>query len=92
MQIERIPDPDGSDAAKSTTEEDVQAQRAVLAVVLDQHPAVLTSLELIRELGSEEADRFTRAIRDLGGAGLLRGESESVLPTRAALHFDSLRP
>lgn len=72
-------------------EQDAQAQDAVLGVVLDQHPAALTGDEIAHEFGDGEGDRIERAIRDLAAAGLLRREGESVLPTRAALHFDSLQ-
>lgn len=72
-----------------TESDDASAQRAVLAFVLDQHPATLTICEIAREV-SEEGDDAERAIRDLVGAGLLRCEGASVLPTRAALHADRL--
>lgn len=68
--------------------EDDRAQRAVLSLVLDEHPATLASEEVEREIGPDDATR--RALRDLTGVGLLRQEGASVLPTRAALHFDRL--
>jgi predicted transcriptional regulator len=77
---------------ETTVEQDAQVQDAVLGVVLDQHLAALTTEEIAREFGDGEGDRIERAIRDLVAAGLLRREGESVLPTRAAIHFDSLRP
>jgi hypothetical protein len=72
-----------------TESEDARTQRAVLALVLDQHPATLTICEVAREFNGE-GDEAERAIRDLVGAGLLRCEGTSVLPTRAALHADRL--
>jgi hypothetical protein len=63
-----------------------------MGVVFDHHPAVLSNAEILREFGDGEADRVERAIRDLAGAGLLRREGQSILPTRAALHFESLQP
>lgn len=67
-----------------TESEDVQ--RVVLALVLAEHPTQLTAEELAREVGGA----VDQAIDDLGRTGLLRREGASVLPTRAALHFDRL--
>ena len=64
------------------------AQRAVLSLVLDEHPILLASDEVEREIGV--GDSTERAMRDLTYVGLLRREGASVLPTRAALHFDRL--
>jgi hypothetical protein len=61
------------------------SQRAVLALVLDEHPDQLTADDLEREVGGAE-----QAIYDLAAVGLLRRQGESVLPTRAALHFERL--
>jgi hypothetical protein len=72
----------------SSEREDESTQGAVLALVLSEHPAVLAVYEIVRELGDDgEAEQ---ALRDLVGVGLLRCEGASVLPTRAALHFDQL--
>ncbi len=68
--------------------DDAVTQRAVLSLVLDQHPALLAASEIEREVGTD--DDVERAMRDLHGAGLLRREGATVLPTRAALHFDRL--
>jgi hypothetical protein len=68
--------------------EDARAQRAVLSLVLTEHPILLASDEVEREIGP--GDSVDRAVRDLTGVGLLRREGASVLPTRAALHFDRL--
>lgn len=68
--------------------EDAAVQSAVLSLILSEHPALLASEEVEREMGS--GDAVDRAVRDLTGAGLLRREGASVLPTRAALHFDRL--
>jgi hypothetical protein len=88
MHSKAIPQPDSGCNPPSTAGEDTHAQRAVLALVLDQHPATLTICEIAREFSSD--DEAERAIRDLVGAGLLRCEGASVLPTRAALHADRL--
>jgi hypothetical protein len=68
--------------------DDARTQRAVLSLVLDEHPALLASAEVEQEIGAGDATQ--RAMRDLSGAGLLRREGATVLPTRAALHFDRL--
>jgi hypothetical protein len=68
--------------------EDAAAQRAVLSLVLHEHPALLAASEVEREIGA--GDAVERAVCDLTGAGLLRREGATVLPTRAALHFDRL--
>lgn len=78
----------------STEGEDALAQRAVLSLVLAEHPAQLTICELAREINQGEDfaanDAVERAIRDLVGAGVLRCQGISILPTRAARHFDAL--
>lgn len=68
--------------------EDAAVQSAVLSLILSEHPALLAASEVEREFGADDA--VERAVRDLSGAGLLRREGASVLPTRAALHFDRL--
>jgi hypothetical protein len=68
--------------------EDAAVQSAVLGLVLAEHPALLASEEVERELGADDA--VERAVRDLTGAGLLRCEGATVLPTLAALTFDRL--
>lgn len=64
------------------------AQRAVLSLVLHEHPILLAASEVKREIGAGDATE--RAMRDLSGAGLIRRDGETVFPTRAALHFDRL--
>jgi hypothetical protein len=60
-----------------------QARRAVLGLVLYEHPRELTPRELRKEIGDDAKD----AIVDLLAADLLRREGETVRPTRAALNF-----
>ncbi len=77
----------GKGIQRSATEgEDEQVQRAVLALVLNEHPAQLTGEEIAREVGKDAE----QATDDLVSVGLLRREGASVLPTRAALHFEGL--
>ncbi|HEV7563011.1 MAG TPA: hypothetical protein VGO24_05870 [Solirubrobacterales bacterium] len=67
---------------------DDATQRAVLSLVLAEHPILLAASEIEQEIGSGDATE--RALRDLISTGLLRQEGALILPTRAALHFDRL--
>jgi hypothetical protein len=86
--------PCDSSAAARTSPED-RLQEAVLALVLDAHPAQLSVDELRREL-SKDPDDFTRrdalsnAVRDLVGAGLIHRHDAYVFATRAAVRFSEL--
>ena len=76
-------------------EEDL-AQQAILAIMLDAHPAQRSIDEIVRELTDRpeefaERDRIENAIRDLVGAGLLHRHGPFVFTTRAAVRFDELR-
>jgi hypothetical protein len=76
-------------------EQDAIVQHALLELVLAEHPAQLTIAELIRELADDpddfgERDDVERAVRDLGGVGLLHRQGICVWPSRAALHFERL--
>ena len=76
-------------------EEDAQTQRAVLAVLLAEHPTQITVAELARELsahpgGFTKTDDVDRAVGDLVGVGLLHRHGAFVVPTRAALRFEYL--
>jgi hypothetical protein len=74
--------------------EDRRTERAVLAFLLDQHPAPLTITELSLALNAGEdfaaEDAVERAVRELVCAGLLRLTGGLVCPTRAALYFERL--
>jgi hypothetical protein len=79
----------------TTREGDVATEAAVIQLVLDLHPTLLTVPELVREVAGEEAsfaerDAVERAVRDLIGAGLLHGNEGFAIPTRAALLFSEL--
>jgi hypothetical protein len=69
---------------------DIRTQHVVLGVVVDERSCVFTVAELVREVGPKEQDAVERAVTDLTGVGLLRREGDSVLPTRAALHYSLL--
>jgi hypothetical protein len=69
-------------------------EASVLAFVLGEHPAHLTVPELMLAINQSSdfraRDEVDRAIRELVGAGLLHLVDGIVLPTRAALYFDTL--
>jgi hypothetical protein len=67
---------------------DAATLRAVLSLVLAEHPAILAASEIEQEVGAGDATE--RALRDLISVGLLRREGALILPTRAAVHFDAL--
>jgi hypothetical protein len=71
------------------------AQQAVLAVLLDAHPAQRSIEEIVRELVEDSAefgerDRVENAIRDLVGAGLLHRHGPFVFATHAAVRLNEL--
>jgi hypothetical protein len=83
------------DDSWTTRAADLATESAVIRQVLEVHPVLLTTDELVRELAGEspdfaERDAIERAVRDLAGVGLLHHHGEFVLPTRAALHFSEL--
>jgi hypothetical protein len=71
-------------------------ERAVLEVVIDIHPGVMTMAELSLRIAADPRDRLEidaiiRAVRDLRGAGLLQADrNERVEPTPAALRAAAL--
>jgi hypothetical protein len=86
---------DGTDDSWTTKASDIATESAVLQQLLDLHPVQVTAAELVREVGGEQAgfaerDAIERAIRDLGGAGLLHRSGDFVMATRAALRFNEL--
>jgi hypothetical protein len=60
-----------------------KTRRAVLGLVLYEHPKELTS----RELGEEIGDEARGAIVDLLAAGLVRRDGDHIRPTRQALNY-----
>ena len=85
----------GIDDNWSTREGDIATESAVLQLVLNLHPTLLTVSEVVREVAGEEADfaerdSIERAVRDLSGAGLLHRKDDFAIPTRAALRFSEL--
>ena len=75
---------------------DDQMQMAVLSHLLVAYPAPATVEEIVTALSAPDdrsfdgRDHVTRAVRDLGCAGLLHGRDDFVLPTRATARFGEL--
>ncbi len=71
-------------------------EQAVMEVVIEVHPALLTIAELLSRVAGDPQDRreidtITCAVRDLKGWGLLEeGQGKRVEPTPAALHLAAL--
>jgi hypothetical protein len=73
-----------------------QAEQAVLALLLDVHPALLSVDEVVRELTDRPddfapRDRVNNAVRDLVAAGLVHRHGAFVFASRAAVRFEELR-
>jgi len=68
--------------------EDKLVQNGVLSLLLHEPPGLLTMRDVVAEIGSKAP--AIDAVRALSAIGLLRREGESVLPTRAAIHFHRL--
>jgi hypothetical protein len=88
--MDRRPGDPDSPAAR-----DARTERAVLALILDEHPARLTMDELLLVLHADPGlgdpeDAARRAVTELVGAGLLYREGSFVEPSRAALYFARL--
>ncbi len=85
-------DPTRSGAC-DTASQDRRTERAVLALLLDEHPARLTLPELSLAFGgdgSSETDAVRRAVDQLIGSGLLHRDGALLGPTRPALYLDRL--
>jgi predicted transcriptional regulator len=79
----------------SPAEQDRQTEGVVLALLLEEHPARLTTGELALILNAFPSqgwpeDTAKRAIRELVGAGLVHRDGHFLAPSRAALYFDAL--
>jgi hypothetical protein len=82
--------------AQRVTEADI-LQSAVLAILLEAHPAQRSEDELVRELTAEPRDVSKRdavevAIRELVGAGLLHRHGGFLFATLAAVRSEELQP
>jgi hypothetical protein len=76
----------------SSEEPERMAEAAVMALILGEHPAQLTSKEIVRALNDERlsdlviedaADRLERS-------GLAHREGDFIIPSHAALRMDRL--
>ena len=75
--------------------DDDRLQQAILAVLLEEHPAQRSVEEIVRELTDRPEDFAARdaidnALRDLVAAGLLHRHGNFLFATRAAVRFDQL--
>lgn len=75
--------------------DDLKTERAVLALLLDEHPTQLTIEEVCLVLHSDPGhanpnDEGERAVQELLGAGLVHRHGCMVVPSRAALYFERL--
>ena len=80
---------------QSSAVEEAKTESAVLQFVLSLHPTQISYDDLRREFDPEpdgftQGDALERAVQELSSAGLLLHSGDLVLPTRAALRFDSL--
>lgn len=79
--------------APNTASQDRRTERAVLALLLDEHPTRLTLADLLLTLSSDSSsdeDSVRRAVDDLTRAGLLYRDGALLGPTRPATYFDRL--
>ena len=92
---DRNPTDCGEFAPTDYAAEEKQAQRVVLAFLLEEHPSRLTIPELCRALYAHPTDfnrndAVERAIRELDSAGLVHCDGGYAVPSRAALYFARL--
>ena len=86
---------DWSKPPLTLAEEDKRDQKAILTLVMDEHPTQLTVSELARAMAPESPvdpvpDWLERGLHELAGWGLLHRSDDSVRPSRAALRFQQL--
>jgi hypothetical protein len=86
---------DETEQTRTPAEDDARIEATVLRWLLALHPIQITFEELLRDVCEEpddfaERDALERAIRELGGSGLVRRNGDFVVPTRAALRFYQL--
>jgi type IV secretory pathway protease TraF len=86
---------EGREHIRTTGEEDLVFEAAVLQEVLAIHPNPVTLAELVDEIAGKgcdfaQRDAVERAVHALAGCGLLHRTEALVLPSRAALRFDEL--
>jgi hypothetical protein len=77
-------------------DEDRKAQQAVLGLLLDVYPALLSIEEVERTIAGHEEDlgpldAVEIAIRELVGVGLVDRHDRFVFATRAAVRFEEIK-
>ena len=78
----------------SPTDAECELQRAVLRLLLVEHPAPITAEELKRAVAAPRgsaAEPVAEAVDALVGAGLVHWNGEFVAASRAAVYFDRLQ-
>ena len=80
---------------RTPAEDDAVVEGAVLRLLLELHPALISFEELLREISAGapdfgQRDAVERALRDLAAAGLVHRNGGLLLPSRAAVRFDEL--
>lgn len=80
----------GDEDHRTSPQEDIRVESAVLGFVLHEHPRQLTIPELSLAINRDPSDfsdhdAIERAIGELVGAGLLHCRCGLVMPSRAAL-------
>jgi hypothetical protein len=84
----------GSASAQQSDED--RAEQALLGLLLDAHPALLSIDEIVREM-TDRADEFgprdrvNNAVRDLVASGLAHRLDGFVFASRAAVRSEELR-
>lgn len=91
MQAQDIPR--GRDLSPEVKDRKIES--AVLAFVLEQHPAQLSTGEVVLAFERDRAafcqvDAIERALAELVGAGLLRRVGPVLAPTLPALYYSRL--
>ena len=95
MQDQRIARGEKAGRVRSPAEEDQMVQVALLHLLLEVYPAMLSNDEALREMTLDpkdfgEADELRRAIGELVRAGLLHQHGAFLLPTQAAVRCNRL--
>lgn len=84
------------DPRPGSADPDRHVRQAILALLLEVHPAQRSLEELLREMTDEPTAvparvRVEDAVRDLVGAGLVHRHGSFFFATNAAVHFDELK-
>jgi hypothetical protein len=85
----------GSRSEPSAVQQDRNVESAVLAIVIERHPARVAVADVVEEMTSVanppgRAEAVERAIDELAGVGLLHRRGNLIEPTRASLRMVEL--